>query len=280
LAGVLAWPGTLKAQMRVDGLASETPAKLLIFTVRGEGVVTPLISFQEKTRATVEAHMHVRVISMDETLAAGGAAFQKRLADCKGDATCYQRLVGAVDAKLVLVITASLVGDLRLVGSRLIDLVQLKVLGEAADAVPEAKGFLDVVPDRIRASVPPDLWDPFGGLSIAVNQGGAQISVNGRVVGMSPLATLGYLPPGDYKIEASKQGFLPAAGVAKIERNKDTKIALDLQESAKEGSTGWLLWAGLGAVAVAGAIAAIVIVHGSGSKDATFCSAVSRSECP
>src|SRR5205807_506755 len=130
------------------------------------------------------------------------SAFQRRIADCKGDPACLQRLVGAVDAKYVFVITASLIGEARVVGSRLIDLVQLKVLGEAVDEVPSSANLLDAVQQRIHDSVPAELWDPFGMLAIGVSQPGAEISVNGRIVGMSPIAKLAYLPPGDYKVEA------------------------------------------------------------------------------
>jgi hypothetical protein len=266
--------------MRVDGLSGERPPQLLIFTVRGEGVLTPLIAFQERARASVEPHMNVRVISMDETLAKGGAAFQKRLQDCRGEPQCLSALVGKVDAKYLLVLTANLVGDLRIVGSRLIDLSTLTVLGEAVDEVPSDKNVLDVLPDRIKSSIPAQLWDPFGGLSIAVNQAGAQILVNGRIVGMSPMARLGYLMPGDYKVEAAKDGFTSAASATKIERGQESKVDLQLAETAQAGSSSWLIWAGVGAAVAAGAAVVAVLALSSGGGDPAFCSAVDPAECP
>lgn len=268
-----------RAQARVDGLSRDPPAKLAIFIVRGEGVQTPFVAFQERTRATVEAHMHARLISMDETLAAGGPAFQRKLADCRGEPRCLSKLVGAVDAKYLLVITASLVGELRLVGSRLIDLTALKVLGEAVDEVPASKSYLDVLPDRIHASIPAEMWDPFGVLAIAVNEPAAQIRVNGRIVGMSPLEALGYLTPGEYRIEATKEGFVPASLPAKIERAKTTNVGLELAPAVAESASSWWIWAGAGAVLVAGAVTAFVLIRNSGGHDPTFCSAVSPASC-
>jgi hypothetical protein len=273
-------PISAQAQTKIDGLSKEQPSKLLIFTVRGEGVTTPFISFQERTRSAIEPHVNARVISMDETLEAAGAAFQKKLAGCRGEPECLKKLVGTVDAKYLLVVTASLVGELRIVGSRLIDLGELKVLGEAVDEVPQSKSFLDVLPDRIHASIPESMWDPFGTLAIEVSQPGAQISIDGRVVGMSPIAKLGYLTPGDYRVEASKDGFLAVSEMTKIERAKESAMRMTLAEIPKEGGSSWMIWAGVGLlVAVAGAATAIVLVHNAGQKDPTFCSSVPPTSC-
>ncbi|MCK6549637.1 PEGA domain-containing protein [Myxococcota bacterium] len=269
-----------RAEIRVDGLSAETPKKVLIFTVRGEGVVTPLIAFQERARATVEGHMNARVLSIDETLAKGGIAFQKRLADCRGEPKCLSELVGKVDASHLLVLTARLAGELRLVGSRLVDLRSLTVLGEAVDEVPSDKNVLDVVPDRIKASVPADLWDPFGTLAIDVAEPGAQIRVNGRIVGMSPMSPLGYLMPGEYRVEVVKDGFTPASATAQIERGIEAKVSLAPAALAREGGSSWLLWAGIGAVVVAGAATAAALTLGASGEAPTFCSAVDPSRCP
>lgn len=272
--------GVARADVRIDGLSAEPPAKVLIFIVRGPGVPTPFISFQERARGVVEEHMHVRVISMDETLAAGGAAFQKQLAACRGDPRCLSKLVGAVDAKYLLVITATLVERAQILGSRLVDLAGPAVLGEAADEVPADRTFLDAIPDRIQASVPAAMWDPFGALSISVEPAGAQVAINGLVVGMAPMRALGFLTPGEYKVEATKDGFVAASALARVDRGDQADVTLHLAELPHEAGSRWWVWAGAGLVAVAGAATAFAVLHGSSKTDPTFCSAVSRSSCP
>jgi hypothetical protein len=237
-----------------------------------------LVAFQERARAEVEAHMHVRVLSMDETLARGGAEFQNALADCRGEPRCLSRLVGKVDAKYLLVITATVLGDTRIVGSRLIDLSALVVLGEAVDEVAPSSNVLDSVPVRIKASIPAELWDPFGSLTIAVNEPGAQLSVNGRPVGLSPIRPLGYLTPGEYKIDATKEGFKPAQATAVIERLKPAQVSLTLEEVDSGGSS-WILWAGLGLLVVAGAATAGAIALSGDGGDPTFCTATRPELC-
>lgn len=270
---------TAYAQIRIEGLASTPAPQLLIFIVRGQGVVTPLVAFQERARTAVETHMHVRVLSMDETLSRGGAEFQNTLANCRGEPVCLSKLVGKVDAKYLLVITANELGETRIVGSRLIDLGALSVLGEAVDEVPETSNVLDAIGDRIRASIPADMWDPFGTLTITANEPGAQLRVNGRIIGLSPAKPLGYLTPGEYKVEAEKQGFKIASASFAVERNKTTEAKLQLEEADSEGLH-WGVWVGIGAAVVAGAVTAGVLVMSSGGEDPTFCTSPNASTCP
>jgi hypothetical protein len=268
------------AQVRIEGLVAQRPPEMLVFTVRGEGLRTPLVAFQERARSVVESHMNVRVISMDETLARGGAAFQKRLADCRGDPPCLSALVGKVDAKYLLVITATMLGEVRLVGSRLIDLGTLTVLGEAVDEVPTDQTILDVLADRVERSVPQDMWDPFGTLQVAVNEPGAQIRINGRIVGMSPLAPLGYLIPGEYKVEALKDGFRPAMQAATVQRGGQSRTDLALDRIDTPGESNWWLWAGIGLLVAAGAGTAAALALSSRGEDPIFCSAPDAASCP
>lgn len=267
------------APTRIDGLSARNPDQLLIFTVRGQGMLTPLVAFQERARAEVEAHMHVRVLSMDETLARGGAEFQNALAACRGEPQCLSKLVGKVDAKYLLVITANVLGDTRIVGSRLIDLAALTVLGEAVDEVGASSNVLDAIPARIKASIPADLWDPFGSLAIQVSEPGAQVRVNGRPAGISPIPPLQYLIPGVYKVEAERAGFKPATATATVERLKPAQVTLALEEAESESSS-WILWVGIGAVVIAGAAAATAVALSADSGDPTFCSSPRADLCP
>lgn len=269
---------------RAVGISGVEPDRTAIFTVRGPGVGTPLVAFQERARQTVEARMNAEVVSMDETLARGGPAFQKKLAACQGEPKCFSELLGStLDARYLVVITASLLGDVRLLGVRLVDLSEKKVLGEAIDEVAGAQTFLDVIPDRIRASVPADRWDPFGNLEIKVNEPGAQITVNGHIVGLSPLEGGTSLLPGEYRVSVSKKGFEPTPEqTLKVERGGQGALNFELKAlpGAEKGSSVWL-WVGLGAAVVAGGAAAAYFGLSGGSEvPPTFCSASSPGQCP
>lgn len=276
-------PAVAQAQTRVPGLAGVEPERMTILTIRAGRALPPLVAFQERARQTVEAHVHAEVVSMDELLTRKGS-LQKELAGCKGDPRCFSRLLtGTVDARYLLVLTASNQDDLRLLGARLIDLKSLSVLGEAVDELGPRQSFLDAIPARIQASVPKDRWDPFGQLQIDLNEPGAQVRVNERIIGLSPVPRLGFLLPGTYQVVATKDGWTSASGTANVERNGQAAVQLNLQALARPeeegGALPWIL--GVGGVLVVGAAVAAVVVATSGEEvDPSFCSARSPELCP
>lgn len=275
--------GPAVAQTRVPGLAPVEPDRVTILTIRVGRALPPLVAFQERARQTVEAHLHAEIVSMDELLTRKGS-LQKELAQCKGDPRCFARLLsGTIDARYLLVLTASNQDDLRLLGARLIDLKTLSVVGEAVDELGQKQTFLDAIPARIQASVPKDRWDPFGQLQIDINEPGAQVRINERIVGLSPVGKLGFLLPGTYQVAVSKEGWSSANGSANVERNGQAALQLNLQALARpedEGSVWpWVLGIG-GALVVGAAVTAAVVVSSGEDVDPSFCSARDPALCP
>ena len=272
--------GPAHAQIRVPGLSPTPPDRVAVFTVKGPGVAVPFIAFQERARRTVEAHMHAELVSMDEALTRGGPDLPKRLAACRGEAACFAReLSSTLETRYLLVITANRLDRTRLVGARLLDLKARTVVGEAIDEVPRNQTYTDVVPDRIQASVPAERWNPFGRLRIDVSEPGAQIAVNGRIIGLSPSETVTPLMPGTYEISADKRGFLAVRQRVRIVRGRSTAVRLALiPEEGDSDATWWIVGGTVGAVVVAAAIT-VGVVLGQSSPDPRFCSAPDPSAC-
>lgn len=274
----LTWARPAGAEIRIDGLSGRPPDRISIFTVRGKGITTPLITFQEKARQEVEAHLHARVVSMEEMFTRGDLSFSG-MVDCRGDADCFADLIGAtVDARYLLVITASLIADTKLVGARIIDLKERTVVGEALSEVEGA--FVEAVPARIREAVPEDWWDPFGSLTIEASTPGVQLTVNGRVVGMSPIDELAYLLPGTYRVEGTKKGFLDAAQTVTVARGEQAKVSIALEAEPEPASSLWILWVGIGAAVVAGGAVTAAVLLTKEDGPASFCTAPGGLGCP
>lgn len=275
-------PAAAEAEpIRVDGVSPTPRDRIATFTVRGDGVRTPLIAFQERARRVIEAHMHAEIVSMREALSRGGASLNRRLAGCQADPKCYADLIGrTVDARYLLVITATHLDDLRLVGARLLDLEAQTILGESIEEVPAGQTDLDAVAARIRACIPAKRWEPFGSLVVDVPVEGAQVSLQGRLVGNTPLPEIGYLYPGTYRVEVSKPGFLPASTQVAIRQGIRARAQVRLQAPEEESGGSVWLWVGLGALVVAGAAATgVVLATGGGGGDPTFCSAPDPARC-
>lgn len=264
-----------RADIRLDNLGARAPDRILVFVARGEGVRTPVVAFQERARQIIEEHMYARVISMEESFVRGGAELQRQLQECRGDDRCYARLVGAVEAGYLLVVTAAPVGDATIVGARFIDLGAATALGNAVDTVPDGSDVLSVLPSRIQASVPADMWDPFGWLAVSASADGAEITIDGRVVGVTPLDRIGHLLPGSYQVAASKPGHAPASLDVTVERAKEASAALVLP--VEESGSSWWLWTIVGAVAAAGAATAVALAVSGG--DRVLCSSPDPSAC-
>jgi hypothetical protein len=266
-------PGAL----RVDGLVSRSPDRILVFVVRDAALEIAVSALQDVVRRTIDAHLFARVVSAEETFVATGDDLQKRLRECKGDDGCFARLAGSVDARYLLVVTANRVGELDVVGVRLIDLAAVAPIGSAVDPLPPGMDVLEALPARIQAAVPPDLWDPYGALVVRVDQPGAEVTVNGKVVGVTPLEKVGFLLPATYRLSVAKRGFVRAEAEALVTRGEDALVAFTLEEEDTE-LLPWWAWTLLGVGVAAGAGVGIgLAVSGGGAVE--LCSSPDPAAC-
>lgn len=249
-------PFVAQADLRIDVATGRPPERILVFVVRGEGVDIPVVTFQDEARRTLEDHLHARVVSMEEAFVRGGAELQTKLAECRGEDACYARLAAPVEATYLLVLTASRVSDLSFVGARLLDLGVVQPIGNAIDPLQPGETMLDVVADRIRGAVPPAMWDPFGTLLVNAPDG-AEISINGKVIGVAPLDRIGWMVPGGYRVGAGKAGFKPNETRAEIVRGEETSVSIELEP--EDSGSSWILWTAIGAAILGGAAAAVVL---------------------
>lgn len=249
--------------LRIDGLASRSPDRILVFVVRSDAIEIPVVSFLDVVRKTIDAHMHARVVSMEEAFVQAGDSLQRRLAECKGDDGCYARLAGSVEARYLLVVSATKVGELEVVGARLLDLSAVAPIGNAIDPLAPGMDMLEALPARIQSAVPADLWDPFGSIVVRVDQPGAEVTVNGKVIGVTPFDKIGYLLPATYRVTAAKAGFVRAEAEAVVMRGEDAQIAFTMVEE-DTGTMPWWAWTLIGVGVAAGAGLGIGLVVSSG----------------
>ncbi len=238
--------------LRIDGLASRAPDRILVFVVRSDGIEIPVVSFLDVVRRTIDAHMHARVVSMEEAFVRAGDSLQRRLAECKGDDGCYARLAGSVEARYLLVVSATRVGELEVVGARMLDLSAVAPIGNAIDPLAPGMDMLEALPSRIQAAVPADLWDPFGAIVVRVDQPGAEVTVNGKVIGVTPFDKIGFLLPATYRVTAAKAGFVRAEAETTVLRGEDAQLAFTMVEEDNELMP-WWAWTLIGVGVAAGA---------------------------
>ena len=68
-----------------------------------------------------------------------------------------------------------------------------------------------------------------GALEVASSTVGAEVSIDGELVGTIPLAgPITTLPPGEHTIKVEKPGFAPYIDVFKLDRKKPTRVEVEL----------------------------------------------------
>lgn len=117
-------------------------------------------------------------------------------------------------------------------------LYELKEYGEAYDAY-------EALLKDFGASLPPpkkkaaegrlkELGEKTGGLTLKVNEDGAEITVDDRVVGKSPLASPLRLSPGPHRLKVTKEGFLPLEQVPNVNAGAVTPLDVSLAKDARK----------------------------------------------
>ena len=250
--------------------------RILIMLVRGQDIGISEQAIRTRVQELVEKNLHAEIVSNEEAFVQVGSSFQKMLEDCRGAAPCYARLVGSVDARYLLVLSAKKARDLLLFGSRLIDLDVQEVLGKAIGRLSGEDSLMEAIEAQLKKTVPEAMWSPYGSLHVKVEPAGAQVLVNKKLLGISPLPVIKNILPGSLTVETRLAGYQDVLQTVEISRTEKTETNIVLKPT--EGILSkWWFWTSLGVVAASGIVGA-VIVSGQGSP--VFCSSPDPNLCP
>jgi hypothetical protein len=129
--------------------------------------------------------------------------------------------------------------------------------------------LLESVFDQVKAEV--------GAVAVTISMPGAEVSVDGVKVGVSPLSDTVFVDPGARKIEATLQGYEPATRTITATKGSSQELTLTLvpkKEAPKPESFGWrptrvhLIAGGAAAVVGLGAGIAFTAVANGKASDA------------
>jgi hypothetical protein len=264
------------AQSKAPRLSQAPRERVLVMVIRGPNITPSEEAIRRRVGEVIERRLHVEVVSTEETFVQVGASFQKMLEDCRGEAPCYARLVGSVDARYLLVISARKVRDSVVFGSRMIDLDTQKVAGKAIGRISSEDPLLDSIEPQLQKTVPVEMWNPYGSLFVKVVQSGAEVFVNQKLMGLSPLQEIENLLPGTFAIEVSLRGYETSKRDLIVERMKRTSSEISLEKSAGLLSQ-WWFWTAVGVLAASGVTAGVLA---SRESSPVFCSSPDPNACP
>lgn len=155
------------------------------------------------------------------------------------DATCIGGLVASAGAVSGVIVRMDRrrTRDPIAIGIEVVDPVsgnpraEAATLELAADVAPTEA--LAPLVDGLRALMPRP--PPRTTLLIAANVDEADVTVNGRAIGTTPLPP-GELPPGTYVVAISKEGFLPQRRSVNVNRGQSARVDFDLEPSAEQAA--------------------------------------------
>ncbi len=189
------------------------------------------------------------------------------------DVACLAEIGGALGVAYLISGNLTLVGDTYLLQLQLMDIVQARSAGRVAREYKGGPmGLLEEVRAATRLVVREVLAANSGNLWVRVSEEGANVELDGRIVGVSPL------PPfsagaGFHALEVQMEGFVVFRKDILIEPKRETVIDVELLPSGeylrayekKAGFTRKLAWGGILAGGVAVAVGVTLYFVGSAS---------------
>jgi hypothetical protein len=194
---------------------------------------------------------------------------QKQLLGCEDSTLCLAELGGALGVSYTVSGTITALGNDLSIQLQLTNIKETRVESrESRQVSGEIAGLAKEMRAATTALMQPLLDKRKGGLAVSVNEDGATVRVDGRIVGVSPLVTV-ELASGYHEVLVELEGFVTAKGEVTIRPEQRTDAALVLLPSAEyarqryESAARTRLWSyiagGTGAVALAASVGLFVV---------------------
>jgi hypothetical protein len=231
-----------------------------IFEYRND--VKQFAGLAEKLAAALRKNTSLGVINLVEARQRLGPGVDAEVARCAGDARCLSAVGERLQAQEVLLLAVSQLGDVVLALQR-INVKEQRVLARYADSLSVTTQLDEArLLGWLQQLYPPEMFKRYGQIRIATDVTGAQVYVNAKPRGQTPLAgPLSVLAPGNYRLLVEKDRYLPFQ--ASLTVMPDTLVEVDarlLKENRQQPwYRRWYTWGGIGAGLVAVAATGVAI---------------------
>jgi hypothetical protein len=89
---------------------------------------------------------------------------------------------------------------------------------------------------------------------------GADVRIDGRLIGVAPLGGPVALPAGEHTVVVSDDGTVPAKQALSLNRGDVTNVALELDNTAQRTASYWLMGAGALSLVITGIVVSIALI--------------------
>jgi hypothetical protein len=211
--------------------------------------------------AVVLAHSAaLDVISPEEARRRLGGRLDAMIARCAGDPTCVAQVGEKIQADEVILVGISQLGDVILALQR-IGVRTRSVEGRIAEALsPGTEPNDDTLLGYLRRLLPPEDFRRYGGIRVKASVSGAEIALDGRIRGRTPLATLQVEAPRRYQLTVRKSGYIDFNAYLDVQPDGMVEVTTDLHRrpTTLAWYQRWWVW-GIAAAVAAGTATALAL---------------------
>lgn len=225
LAGlfVLGWPNAARADRRVPVAVMELAARSVdLDAARALGTevsntLAELRVFRVITREDIK-----RMLQLEQT---------RQQCTGEADAACLAEIGGALGVDYMVYGEIAKVAETFSLSLVLLDIARAEAVSRASAKVDRASGLFDEARRASLRLVQPLLADRTGYLVVDARETGAEVEVDGKLVGVTPLAGKLELPMGPHEVVVEKEGFLVWARSLDVEPGQATVAPVALVPS-------------------------------------------------
>lgn len=238
---------------------------VVVFEYRND--VKALADLPERVTQALTQNTSLRVITLTEARRRLGPGMDAEVARCDGETRCLSQVGQRLGVREVLLLAVSQLGDVVLALQR-IAVAEQKVTGRFADSIVVGQAIDEArILSWLQQLFPPDTFKRYGQIQVSANVGGAQIYVNSKASGNTPLASaLQVLAPGNYRILVEKPKFLPFQAAVTVMPDTTVEVSATLVSEQKQTPwyRRWYVWTGI--IAGVGAVAATAVAVKLGTE--------------
>ena len=198
------------------------------------------------------------VVDENDARRLGGSHIDEQVARCSGEPKCIAQIGQKLAVDQVLLVGVSDLGDM-ILAFQLVDVRTGKVAARVADSLPKDTELQDSVLDAyLKRLLPPEDFLRWGTLRVGADLPGAQVEVNGKSAGTTPLSPLRLRAPTDVELKVSKAGYQDFT--ARIKLVADSEVEVHATLAHKPGRTWYQkpwVWAVTGGILLAGVVTVI-----------------------
>lgn len=252
-----------KAALPVDkpiDKAAEKAASdgVVVFEYRND--VKALSDLPDRLVQALIQNTSLRVVNLTEARRRLGPGMDADVARCDGETRCLSAVGNRLGVREVLLLAVSQLGDVVLAVQR-ISVADQKVIGRYADSLVGGQAIDEArILSWLQQLYPPDSFKRYGQIQISANISGAQIYVNSKASGSTPLSEpLRVLAPGNYRILVEKTKHLPFQAAISVMPDTTVEVSATLVSELKQTPwyRRWYVWTGI--IAGVGAVAATAV---------------------